>query len=190
LFRQNYPCDPPARTTILLAAIKYRNSPDMDGGAVGEEMLVKQGVRSCSAREPESTGASAGRILPIPDALLAELRAAKARQATEKLALGEAYTDLGHVECNEAGEPYHPSTLSRLWQAAIRNLAVPQVRLHDARHTCATLMLLQGVPIALVAAWLGHADVSFTLRTYVHAQPEALAVAAQSFAPPAFNAGD
>ena len=41
-------------------------------------------------------------------------------------------------------------------------------------HTCATLMHLQGVPIALVAAWLGHADVSFTLWTYVHAQPEAL----------------
>jgi hypothetical protein len=35
------------------------------------------------------------------------------------------------------------------------------------------------VPIALVAAWLGHADISFTLRTYVHAQPEALAVAVQ-----------
>lgn len=50
------------------------------------------------------------------------------------------------------------------------------MRLHDARHTCATLMHLQGVPIALVAAWLGHADVSFTLRTYVHAQPEALEV--------------
>jgi integrase len=38
---------------------------------------------------------------------------------------------------------------------------------------------LRGVPIALVAARLGHADVSFTLRTYVHAQPEALEVAAQ-----------
>jgi KaiC/GvpD/RAD55 family RecA-like ATPase len=46
---------------------------------------------------------------------------------------------------------------SKLWQAAIKNLDVPQVRLHDARHTCATLMHLQGVPIALVAAWLGHA---------------------------------
>ncbi|MDT5409260.1 MAG: hypothetical protein QOG14_1480 [Mycobacterium sp.] len=34
-------------------------------------------------------------------------------------------------------------------------------------------------PFALVAAWLGHADISFTLRTYVHAQPEALAVAAE-----------
>ena len=120
---------------------------------------------------------------PIPDALLSELSAAKARQAAERLALGEAYAGLGYVVCNEAGEPYHPSTLSTMWQAAIKNLDVPQVRLHDARHTCATLMHLQGVPIALVAAWLGHADVSFTLRTYVHAQPEALELAARSFAP-------
>jgi integrase len=121
---------------------------------------------------------------------LSELTAAKARQAAERLALGEAYMDLGYVVCNEAGEPYHPSTLSTMWQAAIKNLDVPQVRLHDARHTCATLMHLQGVPIALVAAWLGHADVSFTLRTYVHAQPDALAVAARSFAPPTSNSRD
>jgi integrase len=51
-------------------------------------------------------------------------------------------------------------------------------------------MHLQGVPIALVAAWLGHADVSFTLRTYVHVQPEALELAALSFAPPAAKSGD
>lgn len=142
------------------------------------------------ALDQEPKTANAGRVLPIPDALLTELTAAKNRQAAEKLALGEAYTDQGFVVCNEAGEPYHPSTLSTLWQAAIRNLDVPQIRLHDARHTCATLMHLQGVPIALVAAWLGHADVSFTLRTYVHAQPEALAVAARSFAPPASNSWD
>jgi integrase len=77
-----------------------------------------------------------------------------------------------------------------LWQGAIRELAVRQIRLHDARHTCATLMHLQGVPIALVAAWLGHADVSFTMRTYVHAQPEALELAARSFAPPIADSGD
>jgi integrase len=134
--------------------------------------------------------ASAGRALPLPDALLSELIAAKKRQAAERLALGEAYVGLGYVVCNEAGEPYHPSTLSTMWQAAIKNLEVPQVRLHDARHTCATLMHLQGVPVVLVAAWLGHADVSFTLRTYVHAQPEALEVAARSFAPPTSSAGD
>ncbi|HZE18113.1 MAG TPA: tyrosine-type recombinase/integrase [Mycobacterium sp.] len=127
---------------------------------------------------------------PLPDALLSELAAAKARQAAERLALGEAYAGLGYVVCNQAGEPYHPSTMSTMWQAAIKNLDVPQVRLHDARHTCATLMHLQGVPIALAAAWLGHAVVSFTLRTYVHAQPEALELAARSFAPPTSSAGD
>lgn len=149
---------------------------------------VDVGGRAFDQDEPKT--ASAGRVLPIPDVLLAELSAAKIRQSADKLALGEAYRDLGYVVCNEAGEPYHPSTLSRLWQAAICGLDVPQVRLHDARHTCATLMHLQGVPIALVAAWLGHADVSFTLRTYVHAQPEALAEAARSFPPAMAENGD
>ena len=149
---------------------------------------VDVGGRAVDQDEPNT--ANAGRVLPIPDALLAELTAARNRQASEKLALGEAYADKGYVVCNEAGEPYHPSTLSTLWQSAIRGLDVPQIRLHDARHTCATLMHLQGVPIALVAAWLGHADVSFTLRTYVHAQPEALELAARSFAPPAAKSGD
>jgi integrase len=51
-------------------------------------------------------------------------------------------------------------------------------------------MHLEGVPIALVAAWLGHADVFFTLRIYVHAQAEALELAARSFAPPASSSGD
>ncbi|MEQ7127088.1 tyrosine-type recombinase/integrase [Actinopolymorpha sp. B11F2] len=51
---------------------------------------------------------------------------------------------------------------------------VRKIRLHDARHTCGTLMHLQGVPIAVIAAWLGHADSAFTMRTYVHSQDEAL----------------
>jgi integrase len=149
---------------------------------------VDVGGHALDQDDPKTT--SAGRVLPLPHALLGELTAAKARQAAERLSLGEAYAGLDYVVCNEAGEPYHPSTLSTMWQAAIKNLDVPQVRLHDARHTCATLMHLQGVPIALVAAWLGHADVSFTLRTYVHAQPEALEIAARSFAPPTSSASE
>jgi integrase len=58
------------------------------------------------------------------------------------------------------------------------DLADPQgpsrSRLHDARHTCGTLLHLQGVPVAVIAAWLGHADAAFTMRTYVHSQDQAL----------------
>jgi integrase len=84
--------------------------------------------------------------------------------------------------CNDAGEPYHPDTLSKMWTKAVAAAGVPHIRLHDARHTCGTTMHLQGVPPAVIAAWLGHADVAFTMRTYVHSQPDALAEGAHSLA--------
>jgi integrase len=130
--------------------------------------------------EPKSDDSH--RVLPIPDPLLVELKAAKKRQASEKLTLGIAYADLGYVVCNEAGQPYHPDTLSKMWANAVAAAGVPRIRLHDARHTCGTTMHLQGVPAAVIAAWLGHADVAFTMRTYVHSQPDALADGAQSLA--------
>jgi integrase len=48
--------------------------------------------------------------------------------------------------------------------------------------TRATLMHDDGVAPAIISAWLGHADVAFTMRTYVHSQPDALAQGAQSLA--------
>jgi integrase len=122
------------------------------------------------------------RILPIPDPLLVELKAAKRRQVSEKLTLGADYADLGYVVCNEAGQPYHPDTLSKMWANAVAAAGVPRIRLHDARHTRGTTMHLQGVPAAVIAARLGHADVAFTMRTYAHLQPNALADGAQSSA--------
>jgi integrase len=60
-------------------------------------------------------------------------------------------------------------------------LGIKRVRLHDARHSCATLMHLRGVPIAVIAAWLGHASAAFTLSVYAHSQDDALKAAAGSF---------
>ena len=80
----------------------------------------------------------------------------------------------------ETGEPYHPDTLSDFWRALCAAAKVSKIRLHDARHSCASLMHEQGVPIAVISAWLGHADPAFTMRTYVHAQNDALKGAAAS----------
>lgn len=122
------------------------------------------------------------RVLPVPDPLLVELKAAKTRQLSEKLKAGADYTDLGYVVCNETGQPYHPDPLSNMWANTVTAAGVPRIRLHDARHTCGTTMRLLGVPAAVIAAWLGHADVAFTMRTYVHSQPNALADGARSLA--------
>jgi integrase len=135
-----------------------------------------------AVEQDEAKSEDSHRVLPIPDPLLVELKAAKKRQASEKLTLGTTYADLGYVVCNEAGQPYHPDTLSKMWAKAVATAGVPRIRLHDARHTCGTTMHLHGVPAAVIAAWLGHADVAFTMRTYVHSQPNALADGAQSLA--------
>ena len=80
--------------------------------------------------------------------------------------------------CDEAGRPYHPDTISDYSRPICIEAKVPNIRLHDARHTCGTLMHMQGVPIVVISAWLGHADPAFTMRTYVHNQDDALKVAA------------
>ncbi|MFC7754453.1 tyrosine-type recombinase/integrase [Tsukamurella soli] len=59
-----------------------------------------------------------------------------------------------------------------------RRCGPPHLRLHDARHSCATLMHMRGVPVAVIAAWLGHQDAGFTLRTYAHSTNDALTDAA------------
>jgi integrase len=68
---------------------------------------------------------------------------------------------------------------SRL-REALEGVELPAVRLHDACHSCATLMHLDGVPAAVIAAWLGHTDARFTLSVYAHANDAALTDAAAS----------
>ena len=78
-----------------------------------------------------------------------------------------------YVVSNEIGEPYSPAVLSRYWRDAVKAAGVRHIKLHAARHTCATLMHLQGVPAAVIAAWIGHKDASLTMRLYAHSQDDA-----------------
>jgi len=90
------------------------------------------------------------------------------RQAEERLAAGPAWQDHGLVFVDELGAPPHPETVTRWWREAVARAGVPAIRLHDARHTAATVMLRAGVPVKVVAQRLGHADVAVTMRVYQH----------------------
>jgi integrase len=157
-----------------IGGLDWTEDVDFDAPSihVGRRTRVSAGGRVVEKGAKTEAGA---RRLPLWDELLGELKAAKARQAAEKLRLGSAYKDLGYVVCNEVGEPYHPDTLSDMWAAVTKKAGVPHIRLQDARHTSATLMLMRGVDPATVSGWLGHANVAFTMKTYVHPQAEALA---------------
>ncbi len=86
------------------------------------------------------------------------------------------------------GEPIHPDTVSSLMTTLVdthndrQNEPLPHARLHDLRHVHATTLLLAGVPVHVVAARLGHADPSITLRVYAHVISDQLTEAADIFA--------
>jgi integrase len=127
--------------------------------------------------ENDPKSAMSRRTLPLPDRLVSVLKAAKARQAGERLALGRDGGAWGYVVSNEIGEPYSPAVLSRYWRDTVKAAGVRHIKLHAARHTCATLMHLSGVPAAVIAAWIGHKDASLTMRLYAHSQDDALKAA-------------
>lgn len=118
--------------------------------------------------ENDPKSATSRRTLPLPDRLVAVLKAAKKRQVAERLALGAAYRSGAYVVSNEIGDPYSPAVLSRYWREAVEAAGLRHIKLHAARHTCATLMHLHGVPVAVIAAWIGHRDASLTMRIYTH----------------------
>lgn len=99
-------------------------------------------------------------------------------QLAARLQLGTLWPGDDHVVLDAAGNAPHPDTLTHAWREALVTAKLPHIRLHDARHSCATLMHMRGVPVAVIAAWLGHQDAGFTLRTYAHSTNDALADAA------------
>jgi integrase len=80
------------------------------------------------------------------------------------------------------GEPIHPDSFSQTFNRLVARAGVPRLRLHDLRHTHASLMLKEHVPIKVVSERLGHATPGFTMATYQHVLPGMQADAARIFA--------
>jgi integrase len=114
---------------------------------------------------------SGRRSIPLDPSLVVVLHRHQTRQKAEKLAAGEAYRDGGYLLANELGEPYNPNDVSKAFDALVKASRLPRIRLHDTRHTAASLMLASGTPVKVVSDLLGHASPTITLATYAHVLP-------------------
>lgn len=102
---------------------------------------------------------------------VAMLRAHRRRQLEERLKWGEAWTDTGLVFTREDGTALHPTTITWHLKRLTKLAKVPTIRLHDLRHTHATLGLAAGVPVKVMQERLGHASSQITLDLYSHVIP-------------------
>ena len=79
------------------------------------------------------------------------------------------------------GNPLRPNTITRAWHTIAQNAGVKIIRLHDARHSHASLMLKAGIHPKIVQERLGHSTIAMTLDTYSHVTPGLQQAAAESF---------
>jgi integrase len=163
-----YPLWRVALTTGLrrgeLAGLRW-SDVDMTGGSltVASTRVVAEGVVT---GEPKTRAGC--RVVALDRETLSALSAWRRRLAAERLAAGPGWQDVGLVFVDELGLPPHPETITRWWREAVDRAGLARIRLHDARHTAATMLLRAGVPVKVVAQRLGHADVAVTMRIYQH----------------------
>ena len=128
------------------------------------------------------------RNVSVDPTTLSVLKAQRKKQLEEQMLWKKAgYVDSGYVFRQENGLPYHPDFVTQSFQKAVAASVQPRIRLHDLRHTHATLALQAGIHPKVVSERLGHANISITLDVYSHAVPameeEAAAKIAALFMP-------
>ncbi|HVB01115.1 MAG TPA: tyrosine-type recombinase/integrase [Acidimicrobiales bacterium] len=110
------------------------------------------------------------RGIDIDAGLIKVLKAQQKQQKIERLAENN-YVESNYVFAKPGGGPYHPQYLSRLLGKYTEELGLPRLTAHGLRHTCATLMLANGVPPKVAAERLGHSDPSLFMNLYSHVTP-------------------
>ncbi len=143
------------------------------GGVVGPRVTVRHTLQRVSGeyqlRQPKTPKSK--RVIPLPPIAVEALIAHRKRQMEERLAAGAPGRD-GLVFTTANGLPVSGSHLRKTFREHLRRLGLPQVTIHDLRHSCATLLFAIGVPIEVISDILGHSTTRVTADLYRHRVPE------------------
>ena len=130
-------------------------------------------------RQPKT--AEGRRLIALSPSTVAVLKEHKAAQIEQRWAIGMALQDDDLVFSQPDGKPLLPDSITVAWRNLARRSGLKGIRLHDARHTHASLLLKQGVHPKIVQERLGHASIAITLDTYSHVAPGLQQQAANGF---------
>lgn len=120
----------------------------------------------------DSTKNRRTRAIPVPLMCVAPLRWQRLRQSEQRLAAGGNWIDGNYVFTTRTGRPIEPRNLSRSFERITDHGGLRRIRLHDARHGCATLLFAAGVPARVVMEILGHSQIAVTMNIYTHVSDE------------------
>jgi integrase len=119
-------------------------------------------------REPKR---SSRRTINLPQVCLSALLQHREKQEQERVLAGSRWRDSGFVFTTGIGTPLEPRNLERDYRQILTVAGLPHIRIHDLRHTAATLLLIQGVHPRVVMELLGHSQIAVTMNIYSHVVP-------------------
>jgi integrase len=150
---------------------------DLDQGVVrvrhGLQRFGKAGWRLVEPKSDKSR-----RAVKLPASLLPILRAHRKRQLEWRLAAGDKWAGQDFVFTTQIGRPLEGCRLNRDTKRLLVKAGLPPLHFHSLRHSCATLLLVQGIPPRVVMEILGHSDIRLTMNTYSHVTQQLHDVAA------------
>jgi integrase len=130
-------------------------------------------------RQPKSD--KGRRMIAMSPLTVSVLREHKEKHQLERSILGKSLTGEDLIYCDLEDHPLLPNTVTHAWNKLVRRTGIRPIRLHDARHSYASLMLKQGTHPKVVQERLGHASIQITLDTYSHVTPGLQEAAAARF---------
>lgn len=133
--------------------------------AVGDDTRV---VVDGNAAESDGKTDASGRTISLDAQTVELLHKHLETLDSERTELGELYQDDDRLFCFPNGKAPHPDTITAMFNRLVDQAGAPHIRLHDVRHTYATLSLDAGIDLKIVSDRLGHANVYVTAQIYGH----------------------
>ena len=127
------------------------------------QYLAEKGVFTKTPKTESSI-----RDVAIPEFVVTLLEEYKYWYDNQKALFGELWYDSNRLFVQTDGKPMHPSTISKWIEKFVEQIGLPVINFHGLRHTNATLLISQNIDVSVVAARLGHAQITTTYNFYVH----------------------
>ncbi len=133
--------------------------------------------------------AAGRRVVALSSETVTTLRMHRVRQNEQRLQCGPAWRDHDLIFTVPDGGPVWPDDLTHRFNALVKIAGAPRIRLHDLRHTHATLLLKEGIHLKIVSERLGHGGIQITADVYSHVTPDMQRQAADSIDSALFGEG-
>jgi integrase len=139
---------------------------DLVAGTLGVRRSVqrtREGVRLLELKTKRSR-----RTVSLPLVAIRALQKHRIRQQGEREGANGNWVEYGLVFCSPLGAPLDPQLATRAFTRALRKAKLPHMRFHDLRHSCASLLLAQGLDLKVIQEVLGHSTITITANLYTH----------------------